>query len=741
VEDDSPFASSTSRDLDASKFNVLIVLDMSGSMNQASGISGLSRLDAAKQSIATLLQAYEGRGDVAVRLVTFNSAATIQGSSWASTAATISQVNGLANPANNATTGYIAALTAAPTAFNTAAGKLTDANVQNVAYFISDGAPTTTPTNANITTWTSFLNTNEINGYAIGIGTGIDATATSELNRVAYNGVGAGTDTNANIVTDFNQLDAILASTVPPAVSGQLLNGSVDAAVGADGGYIQSVTIEGTTYTFNPAAGGSVTVTGTNHSTFNDPANILTITTAQGGTWTIDLDDGGYSYQASSGSVIAADEVMGFTIRDRDGDSASATVTVRPPPNVAPTISSNSGGDTASISVAENSTAVTTVAATDPEGAVPSYSISGGADAARFAINSSTGVLTFVTAPNFEAPTDAGGNNVYDVIVQASDGVMTDTQAIAVTVTNVNEVPVFSATSNTLTLVSNADTNSFTFTEAALSAYFRDPEGSAVGIGAVNEVSGFNGGATVSGTSLGSSAANVAAIGIITVDDDGTLDGVFSMTGSDGTLTSAATNVTFDNNSTASLTLNAAGTGDSIIVASQTGNTILNGGAGNDWLIGNNGADTLNGGGGNDALSGGAGVDSLRGGLGNDTLTGGAGSDVFVWQLTDRGAGTGASATVDTITDFSNILNGDKLDLRDLLQGETYTSASLDDYLHFTSTGGNTTISVSSTGGFATGFNPAVVDQTIQLNGVNLTTDGTDAQIIQGLLNRNNLQT
>ena len=42
-------------------------------------------------------------------------------------------------------------------------------------------------------------------------------------------------------------------------------------------------------------------------------------------------------------------------------------------------------------------------------------------------------------APNFEAPTDAGGNNVYDVIVQVSDGTLTDTQAIAVTVTNANE--------------------------------------------------------------------------------------------------------------------------------------------------------------------------------------------------------------------------------------------------------------------------------------------------------------
>ena len=46
-------------------------------------------------------------------------------------------------------------------------------------------------------------------------------------------------------------------------------------------------------------------------------------------------------------------------------------------------------------------------------------------------------------APDYEAPTDAGANNVYDVTVQVSDGAGgTGTQALAVTVTNVNEAPV-----------------------------------------------------------------------------------------------------------------------------------------------------------------------------------------------------------------------------------------------------------------------------------------------------------
>ncbi|RTL27881.1 MAG: DUF4347 domain-containing protein, partial [Burkholderiales bacterium] len=116
----------------------------------------------------------------------------------------------------------------------------------------------------------------------------------------------------------------------------------------------------------------------------------------------------------------------------------------------APVISSNGGGASASVSIPENTTAVTTVTSTDADGDTITYSISGGADAAKFTINASTGVLTFVSAPDYENPTDVGANNVYDVIVQASDGTLTDTQAIAVTVT---DVP------STLIVTTTADTN------------------------------------------------------------------------------------------------------------------------------------------------------------------------------------------------------------------------------------------------------------------------------------------
>ncbi|HEU4355752.1 MAG TPA: hypothetical protein VFT27_09210, partial [Actinomycetota bacterium] len=108
--------------------------------------------------------------------------------------------------------------------------------------------------------------------------------------------------------------------------------------------------------------------------------------------------------------------------------------------NAAPVITSGGGGASASLSAAENQTFATDVDAVDATSDPLTYSIAGGADAARFSINSGTGVVSFVSAPNFEVPTDAGQNNVYDLIVSVSDGNGgSDSQAIAVSVLNVNE--------------------------------------------------------------------------------------------------------------------------------------------------------------------------------------------------------------------------------------------------------------------------------------------------------------
>ncbi|AJC79788.1 serralysin-like metalloprotease domain-containing protein [Rhizobium etli bv. phaseoli str. IE4803] len=112
------------------------------------------------------------------------------------------------------------------------------------------------------------------------------------------------------------------------------------------------------------------------------------------------------------------------------------------------TITSDGGGAAASRTVAENSVDVTTVVAIGGQvGGTLAYSIVGGADQAEFQIDEASGILRFVANPDFEAPSDADGDNVYEVVVQASDGQGgNDTQTITVNVPNTNDTaPVFSS--------------------------------------------------------------------------------------------------------------------------------------------------------------------------------------------------------------------------------------------------------------------------------------------------------
>jgi serralysin len=118
-----------------------------------------------------------------------------------------------------------------------------------------------------------------------------------------------------------------------------------------------------------------------------------------------------------------------------DVQTISVTVTNA---NEAPIITSNGGGSTASLNMAEGVTAVTTVTASDPDaGTTLTYSKSGGADAGKFNFNPFTRVLTFASAPNCETPADSNTDNVYVVELEVSDGTLTDTQTISVTITNI----------------------------------------------------------------------------------------------------------------------------------------------------------------------------------------------------------------------------------------------------------------------------------------------------------------
>jgi hypothetical protein len=133
--------------------------------------------------------------------------------------------------------------------------------------------------------------------------------------------------------------------------------------------------------------------------------------------------------------------VVVITATDGSSNASNQTLTVTiTNVNEAPTITINSSNATHAITQAENLPLVLTYAATDVDaGASLSFSISG-TDAADFSINSSSGVLAFSSSPDFEAPADSDTNNTYVVVITVSDGALSDTQTLTVTIANVNEI-------------------------------------------------------------------------------------------------------------------------------------------------------------------------------------------------------------------------------------------------------------------------------------------------------------
>jgi Ca2+-binding RTX toxin-like protein len=226
------------------------------------------------------------------------------------------------------------------------------------------------------------------------------------------------------------------------------------------------------------------------------------------------------------------------------------------------------------------------------------------------------------------------------------------------------------------------------------------------------------------------------AIDSASTTDSLTLIADYTTTTTTGTASGEALNGTSADNR-----INAADGDDT--VAAADGNDLVLGGTGNDSIAGGAGSDLLLGEAGNDTLSGGSQSDRLVGGAGNDTLTGGTGAgdlltDVFQWQLGDGGAA--GSPAADTITDFNAsaaTAGGDILDLRDLLVGES--PSNLTNYLHFSTSGDSTVVSISTNGAFAGGYASGLVNQTITLTGIDLVGGKTDAQIIEDLLKNGSL--
>ena len=700
VDDDSPLAQNLSQSREASgdvNTNLLVVLDVSGSMNSSADFGGLSRLEAAKLAVLELLEQYEAMGDVKVRLVTFASGAAAYGTTWMTVDAAKAAVIGFPESSNSATTNYDAALDTAMSAWQSA-GKLTLTDnpgepLQNVSYFLSDGVPNQPDGSAGINPaeeaeWIDFLNAQHIQSYALGMGPAAEVndnppgnySNNDQLDPIAYDGT-SGSNTNAIAVNDFADLEDVLVQTAQETpISGNLTDGV--NGFGADGGRVKSVVVNGVTYTFN--VGVNPTITGSDGSVVNGMT--LNLVLAAGAMLSVNMATGEYSYVSAANVGSGTTQQVGFILIDNDGDqSGLANLTITVDPADGPM-------------VARDDYVISRSSSFD----IPDWALlanDGGPNSSIQAITSivSTAGLTAVHGSSSVAVSSA--NDGESFVYQSQAGGQTAQAKV------------------TIVEIDNSGSVDGSFLDEIL-----------IDNNSGRTLNGYSGDDILIGNG-GSDTLNGGDGNDILVGGTGN----DTLNGGDGNDTASYIDATSGVNITLNNSGNASGGSVSGWASGDQLSSIENliGSNFNDTLVGGNQDNVLGGLLGNDTLYGGGGNDVLIGGRGNDTMSGGSlgnssGQDSFVWLNGDTG--------IDTVLNFVRNFNaggdGDRLDLSDLLVGESGSSGDIGnllDYLQITSSelpgqgtsAWDTTIKISAmgTGDFSS------PDQTIVLQDVNLLGD------------------
>lgn len=123
---------------------------------------------------------------------------------------------------------------------------------------------------------------------------------------------------------------------------------------------------------------------------------------------------------------------------------------------------------------------------TDPDGDTVTVIVGDSGDGQFFLLNTATGEITANTSTgqfDFENPLDADGNNIYEQTVSLNDGSTTVETTVTVTITDVDEGPIFT-NANRVDLFENQTGVVVTFTA-------EDPEGTAVSDFQIEQVSKF----------------------------------------------------------------------------------------------------------------------------------------------------------------------------------------------------------------------------------------------------------
>ncbi|WP_233721024.1 retention module-containing protein [Aeromonas sp. ASNIH5] len=706
ISDDAPIANAVTNAGQATQVqntNLMLILDISGSMGDPSGYQGMTRMQVMQKSALELLDKYSAYGSVMVNIVTFSTSAANPTGVWVSVDVAKAIILGL-TPTNS--TNYDDALNEAIKAFGDT-GKL--ANAQNVSYFMSDGlpnanslsgTPATVPDGNNSlgggngidgdgTTlsgetkdWADFLTANNINSYALGMGSGATQSA---LDPIAYNGVSGASpaNTTAVVVTDFSQLTATLLSTVvAPPLAGQLING-VAASAGADGGWLNAITVGGVTYTYNQKTDFAGVSGGTSVGTFNTATNEWTITLA-GGILKVDMDNGAYTYTPPSSIPVGGiNQVVGYSVIDNDGDTASSTLSIVINPAVGPTVVRDDF-------IITNQDPATipdwALLANDTGPLAATQMITGISGAVGGAVTDNAGSVTFDNTSGNATPSSYEGSFNY------TNSTTTDTAKVYVD-------------------VQSGSTLTGSYLDEIL-----------IG-GSGNDRLNGNAGNDILLGGLGNDTLNGGEGNDLLIGGAGN----DTLNGGNGNDTASY----FDSSAGVTVTVNGAnqntgGAGTDSLSNMEN----LVGSMFNDSLTGDGNANVLSGLAGNDILSGGGGDDLLIGGTGSDTLTGGAGKDTFKWMAGDAGG-------TDTIKDFTTGANGDVLDLSELLSGEHADASTLDHYLTFAPGpgSGKSTLTID-----LDGAGSGTTTHTILFDNVDLTAGKSNLQIIQDLLDQGNLK-
>ncbi len=300
--------------------NVVIALDISGSMDSD------NRLELAKDALENMINAYDGQGSVNVKLVTFNSSGEVQTNTQSEVWMTAEEaINVIESLDANGYTNYEDAV------YETYHNYSEPQADQTVAYFISDGEPTTERSGDGDYDylsswaqdgWNAFVGQYVDSLNVVALGDGISDL--SYLETLA----GAGNDVSEVIeVRNASELDeALTPAGTTLSVTGDLTDNVTDQEGDVS---FTSISVGGVAYTAS------------------DFANGQTIALDGDGQLSVDFANGTYTYSASA-SEFDSDVVKTFTVNAQDEDGATVSFNVNIDVNVddqasAPNVSLNIG--------------------------------------------------------------------------------------------------------------------------------------------------------------------------------------------------------------------------------------------------------------------------------------------------------------------------------------------------------------------------------------------------------------